>query len=130
MYVRCTSLPNLIILISMRILEKLKYLNTLVTRIIHWLLFVIIYSREFANVVLPFWCLTPCHAANTIRLTIINKTNKFLSCSSIWFDWVTLNWYRGLAWIYWLPPDKRFEPAYPTVKMAWCSPLINVVINL
>ncbi len=30
--------------------------------------------------------------------------------------------YRGLAWIYRLPPDKRFEPVYHTVKMAWCSP--------
>ncbi len=30
--------------------------------------------------------------------------------------------YRGLAWIYWLPPDKRFEPVYPTVKMVLCSP--------
>ncbi len=30
--------------------------------------------------------------------------------------------YRGLALIYRLPPDKIFEPVYPTVKMAWCSP--------
>ncbi len=29
---------------------------------------------------------------------------------------------RGLAWIYRLPPDKRFEPVYLTVKMGSCSP--------
>ncbi len=29
---------------------------------------------------------------------------------------------RGLAWIYRLPPDKGFEPVYPTIKMASCSP--------
>ena len=29
---------------------------------------------------------------------------------------------RGLAWIYRLPPDIWFEPVYPTLKMALCSP--------
>ena len=37
--------------------------------------------------------------------------------------------HRGLAWLFRLPSDKRFEPVYPTAKMAWCSPF-NIVIPI
>ncbi len=63
-----------------------------------------------------------------MTVKLLKKTRKVLARWESFF-WLNMDYkgrwyrvYRGLAWIYRLPPDKRFEPVYPTVKMESCSP--------
>ncbi len=62
-----------------------------------------------------------------LQVFVIHLYDKKLLCisklSSKWWKlWSILFHYRGLAWIYWLPPDKSVWTSVSTVTMTCCSP--------